>query len=128
MKACLFTITTITDGQKTSIIREGEMEILNDAVTLAYFEENAKVKMTLRDKKATIERMGDYSLSLQLICGEVSSGAIGVGGASGAIETFAHKIKYSCKGDSLLLTMQYDLLISGETQKMNLRLLAKYKD
>lgn len=128
MKACMFTVTTIADGQKSSIIREGEMETLADRATLFYSEENAKVQIILTGKNATIERIGDYSLSLRLSCGEFSTGEIGVGGSSGKIETFAHKIKYSYKDGALLLTMQYDLIISGEIQKMNLRLLAKYKD
>ena len=52
-------------------------------------------------------------------------GEIGIGGAGGEIHTFAHRVAYSVSKDSLLLSLKYDLLISGEKQEMKLRLLAR---
>ena len=125
MKACKLTITTTADGVENSITREGEMELSLSKVLLRYREENAFVMIILEGDTAKIEREGDYSLRLQLKEGEVLTGEIGIGGAGGEIQTFAHRVAYSVSKDSLLLSLKYDLIISGEKQEMKLRLLSR---
>ena len=125
MQACKLTITTTADGVENSITREGEMELSLAKVLLRYREENAFVVLILEGDTAKIEREGDYSLRLTLKEGETLMGEIGIGGAGGEIHTFAHRVAYSVSKDSLLLSLKYDLLISGEKQEMKLRLLAR---
>ena len=126
MKKCKLTITTTADGQESSILREGEMEITLTSVTLRYREENAYVFIVLQGERVEIERQGDYSLRLHLKRGELTDGSLGIGGTDGTIQTFTHKVAYSTSKDSLLLSLQYDLIISGETQAMKLRLLGRF--
>ena len=128
MKKCRLTITTIADGQENTITRDGEMDLLNQKIQLFYREENAAVYLQLQGETAKVERQGDYSLRLHLIRGEKAKGEIGIGGSSGEIETFAHAVQYFVSETSLLLSLKYDLIISGETQSMHLRLLGRYKD
>lgn len=128
MKSCRLTITTVADGRENSIVRDGEMDLSVGKVSVVYREENASVYILLQGEGATVERVGDYSLRLNLRRGEFSTGEIGLGGSSGGIETYAHKIDYAATENSLLLSMHYDLIISGETQKIKLRLLGRYKD
>ena len=125
MQACKLTITTTADGVENSITREGEMELSLSKTLLRYCEENAFVVIILEGDTAKIEREGDYSLRLSLKEGETLTGEIGIGGAGGEIQTFAHRVAYSVSKDSLLLSLKYDLLISGEKQEMKLRLLAR---
>ena len=127
MKACKLTITTTADGVENSVTREGEMELSLTGVQLRYREENAFVVMILKGESAEIQREGDYSLRLFLKRGEVSQGTIGIGGSNGEIQTFTHRVSYSVSKDSLLLSLYYDLLISGEKQEMKLRLLSRFK-
>ena len=127
MKACKLTITTTADGVENSVTREGEMELLLTGVQLRYREENAFVVMILKGESAEIQREGDYSLRLFLKRGEVSQGTIGIGGSNGEIQMFTHRVSYSVSKDSLLLSLHYDLLISGEKQEMKLRLLSRFK-
>ena len=128
MQACKLSITTTADGVENSITREGEMELSLSQVSLRYREENALVCIRLQGESAEIERQGDYTLALCLIRGERSTGKIGLGGSCGEIETCAHKVSYSISKDSLLLSLHYDLLISGEKQEMKLRLIARFKE
>lgn len=128
MKKCRLTITTIADGQENTITRDGEMDLLSQNIRLFYREENAAVYLQLQGETARVERQGDYSLRLYLVRGEKTKGEIGIGGSSGEIETFAHTVQYSVSETSLLLSLKYDLIISGETQNMQLRLLGRYKD
>ena len=102
------------------------MNFFADSVTLRYKEENAFIVVLLRGESAEIERVGDYTLRLQLKRGEMTQGILGMGGMDGEIETFTHKVAYSMTKDSLLLSLQYDLIISGEIQKMKLRVLGRY--
>jgi len=127
MQACRLTIITKADEQETTFTHEGEMELSPTAVTLRYREENAEVFLRLQGETAMIERRGDYSLRLALVRGEMQPGEIGIGGSSGEILAYTHKIAYSVTKDSLLLSLRYDLIMGGEPQKMQLRLLSRFK-
>ena len=126
MKKCRVTITTAVDGQEYTTTREGEMELSVSVATLIYREENAATRIRLENEKAEIERIGDYTMRLNLIRGETTEGEIGFGGSSGVIQSFTHRIQYSVTEKSLLLSLRYDLMISGEVQKMQIRLMARY--
>ena len=94
--------------------------------TLIYREDNAATRIHLKDEKAEVERIGDYTMRLLLIRGELTDGEIGLGGSSGGIQSFTHRVQYSITEQSLLLSLKYDLIISGEIQKMQIRLTARY--
>ena len=125
MQPCQLTITTIMDGNENSIIRKGTFALSLEKCVVCYREENADVQIVLQGETAFVERRGDYTLRLMLQRGKESVGVIGLGGADGEIVTYAHRVAYSMGKDSLLLSLHYDLLISGETQEMKLRLYAK---
>ncbi len=125
MKPCRLTITTTADGVENTIVRDGEMEIFFGGALLCYREENALVSMKIQGKTAEVLRQGDYSLHLHLKEGAKTEGSIGIGGSDGGIKTVAHKIHYSVSKDSFLLSLRYDLLVSGEKQEMKLRLLSR---
>lgn len=126
MRKCRVTITTVVDGQENTIAREGEMDISLGVATLIYREENAATRIHLENEKAEVERIGDYTMRLCLIRGELTDGEIGLGGSSGGIQSFTHRVQYSMTEQSLLLSLKYDLMISGEVQKMQIRLTARY--
>ena len=126
MRACKVTITTLADGVENSIARNGEMDLSALGGILRYTEENASVEITLKDETATVERQGDYSLLIPLKKDVLCNGQLGICGNVGDVQTYTHKIAYTTTKDSLLLVLHYDLIISGETQKMRLRLLARY--
>ena len=126
MKKCKLVITTIVDGQEHSIAREGEMDLSLLSPTLIYREENGTTRICLKGETAEIERIGDYTMRLNLVREQFTEGEIGIGGSSGAIQSYAHRIQYSVSERSLLLLLHYDLIISGETQKMQIRLSASY--
>ena len=128
MRKCSLTITTIADGTENTIIREGEMDLSLDKVQLFYREENAAVYLQVQGETAKVERQGDYSLRLHLVRGQRTKGELGIGGSSGEIETLARAVQYSVRENSLLISLKYDLIISGERQSMQLRLLGRYKD
>ena len=126
MRKCRVTITTTIDGQENTIVREGEMELSTASAVLIYREENAATRICLSGEQAEIERIGDYTMHLFLTRGELTDGEIGLGGSSGGIQSFTHRIQYSTTEKTLMLSLQYDLIISGETQKMQIRLMARY--
>ena len=123
MKPCKLTIITNTDGQENSITRNGEMEISQSSLVLRYREENAMVYLRIEGDSAQIERQGDYSLKLCLKQNVLTQGEIGIGGSNGSLQTLAHEIAYSKSEQAILVTLQYDLIIGQETQKMRLRIL-----
>ncbi len=125
MKPCELTITTNVDGQENTIVRKGEIELSSSVVRIRYREENAIVDVRLQGETANVERQGDYTLKLCLERGKITNGEIGIGGAGGAIQTVTHKVAYSVTERSLLLSLQYDLVIGGEVQKMSLRILGR---
>ena len=126
MKKCRVMITTVVDGQEHTITREGEMELSVTAVTLVYREERGSTRIHLEGECADIHRIGDYTMGLHLVCEERTEGEIGLGGSSGKIESFTHRIQYSTTEQSLLLFLHYDLLISGERQEMQIRLMSRF--
>ena len=127
MKYCKMTITTAVDGVENSITRKGEMSLLPAEIRLRYQEENAIISINVQGDHAQIQRRGDYDLFLDLQTNSVSQGKIGIGASLGEVEIFTHKILYSISKDSLLLSLRYDLIISGEKQEMKLRLLSRYE-
>ena len=126
MRKCKVTITTRVDNQENTISRDGEMELSTASATLIYREENAATRICLAGEQAEIERIGDYTMRLHLLTNTLTEGEIGLGGSSGVIQSFTHRIQYSITEQSMLLALQYDLIISGETQKMQIRLMARY--
>ena len=126
MKKCRATITTVADGQENTIMREGEMELFVSSATLIYREENGSTRIHLEKECADIERIGDYTMRLRLVRGERTDGEIGLGGSTGGIEALTRRVQYSITEQSLLLSLHYDLIISGERQKMQIRLKARF--
>ena len=87
--------------------------------------ENAVIHLKVEKNSAWIEREGDYTLFLPLKQGELRKGRLGIMGSEGDVEVFAHKVAYSIGRDSLLLSLQYDLLFGAEKQEMKLRILSR---
>lgn len=127
MQTCDLTIVTTVDGTQNRIVREGEILNSFTSVELRYREENAFVIVRIKGESAEIERQGDYSLRLHLERGKECEGSIGIGGNEGSIQVFTQEIAYSAKEDSVLLKLQYSLLIGSEKQDMKLLIMAKIK-
>ena len=126
MKACKVTMTTKTDGQENTIVRDGEIEATASCVTIVYQEENALVSLRLQKERAEIERKGDYSLRLRLEKGTLQKGELGLGGSCGEMQVFTHGIQYSITETSVLASLRYDLLFGEEKQEISLRLVSRF--
>ncbi len=124
MKKCRLSITTSVNGEESSIIRQGTMELMPLSAKLFYQEDNARICVFVKDNSVRIQREGDYTLSLLLQESIKNQGSIGILGSEGGIEVFAHKVNYAIGRDSLMLSLHYDLLFGQEKQEMKLRLLA----
>ena len=128
MQACKFTITTAVDGEISTVVKSGRMNILDDRFILYYQEEGANVCIVLQKNEAVIDRQGDYLLHLPLQQGEMSVGSIGLGGSDGKISIQTHSVKYSQDRNLFKLSLRYDLIFSEEErQKMRLNLRATLK-
>ena len=127
MQTCQVMLSTKADGVGNEIIRDGEIEIFPRAANLVYSEENAIIKLSLYGEQADVLREGDYTLSLFLKSGKTTKGKIGIGGNDGEILTKTHAVEYKIAEDYVVAHLVYDLLIGGEKQEMELRLLAKIK-
>lgn len=125
MQDCRITIATTIDGKTTEITRDGFCVLSLLSAKLCYEEDGASVTLGLENGVVTINRIGDYTLSLTLIEKEVCDGVLGINGAEGAIKVKTNKIAYSLTETSLLLSLGYTLIISGEPQEMKLRIFAK---
>lgn len=125
MRKCNLTITTAVDGQEQEFTAMGEMELSLRSALLRYREQNAITLLKLEGNCASVEREGDYTLSLQLTEQTLTGGSLGIGGGAGEIKTYTHKVGYSVGKDSLLAVLHYDLIIGGEKQEMKLRILAR---
>ena len=125
MQPCRITIATDADGQKTEITREGCCLLLDNGAKLNYAEDGANVALDLENGEVFIQRIGDYTLRLHLKKDEITSSVLGIFGAEGAVQVKTENIAYSIRKSSLLLSLQYALLIGAETQKMKLRIFAK---
>ena len=125
MQNCQISITTVVDGNETQFSTKGRMESLPLGARLTYTEKNAVVGLEINGNQAKIVRTGDYTLALTLKHGESANGSIGIGGSSGEISTYTHKLAYSAQETSLLVSLVYDLTIGGEKQEMRLRIYAK---
>ena len=125
MEECKLTITTMVNGEESSILRTGKMQLTPFSAQLSYQEENAVIHLKVEKNSAWIEREGDYTLFLPLKQGEIRKGRLGIMGSEGDVEVFAHKVAYSIGRDSLLLSLQYDLLFGAEKQEMKLRILSR---
>lgn len=127
MQACRVTITTQVDGAESTVTRDGECRIGAERAELRYAETEGRVRIVFCDGAAEIVRSGDYGYRLPLRCGEETVGRLGLGEACGEIGVFAREVAYSVRDGALLASLRYDLRISGETQSMRLRLLAREK-
>lgn len=124
MQNCLVRICTSADGTESNVTRVGELTACGEEVALTYREENAIVRMHWTGEGVRLERDGDYRLRLRLKQGKAEVGEIGIGGATGEIRTFTDKIFYSLADGELRAILHYDLLLSGERQKMRLKIQA----
>lgn len=126
MQACKITIATTADGKKTETVRDGKMALTMQSARLTYAEENAKVALIFENGSVVIERNGDYTMRLRMQKDEICDGTLGIGGAEGAIQTKTTRLAYVLTEKSFMLSLHYDLLIGEETQKMRIRLFARY--
>lgn len=125
MQPCKISIVTTEQDREIKTVRDGEMQICGLDVVLVYQEEQARVKMLFQGESVEIVRQGDYTLRLLLKKGKTEKGELGIGGSTGEIQTFAHKVMYSIRGNVVMALLHYDLIISGEKQEMRLRLSAQ---
>ena len=125
MEQCRLTITTVVNGEESSILRVGKMKLMPLSAELSYKEENADIHLKVENNCAWIERQGDYTLFLPLKEQELRQGTIGIMGSEGEVGVFAHKISYSIGKNSLMLSLHYDLLFGDEKQEMKLRILSR---
>lgn len=127
MQPCFLRIVTLTDGMESVFSQEANIELAPSYAKLWYEEKSGRVCLCLENGRVFIERKGDYALCLWLAEGERLSGKIGLLGAEGNVETDTHRIAYTLKKDSLLLSMKYTLRFSVGKQEMNLTLIARVK-
>lgn len=125
MQVCDISITTVASGEKTSFSSKGEMSLSALEARIFYEEPSAKVSVTLKKETATIVRQGDYTLSLPLKRGEMTTGSLGIGGNEGEIQVYAYKVEYSIRENSVLALLHYDLLMGGGKQEMKLHIVAR---
>ena len=125
MQVCSLTITTTVDGVETNLSKQAEMYLDIQSARIRYHEENAIVDLEVQGEGVTIHRQGDYSLFLPLKSGELTIGELGVGNSKGELRLYTHKVNYTINEESLLLLLQYDMIMGEETQEMKLRLLAR---
>lgn len=127
MKACQLTITTVTDGKETHFTTAAQAEITAINAKIEYMENDTQVLIEVEENTVKIFREGDYTLHLTVQEGVLTQGTLGIGGSNGALSVLGKKVNYSLQKDSLLLSMQYDLLFGDERQEMKIRLFAKEK-
>ena len=127
MEPCFLKIVTSTDGVESVFSQDAEMELTPLSAVLWYEEKDGRVCLRLMDGRVSIEREGDYILRLLLAEGKRLPGKIGLPGAEGEIETDAHRIGYTLRESSLLLSMKYTLRFSSGKQEMKLTLTARGK-
>ena len=125
MQPCKITIVTTEQNREIKTVRDGEMRLCGLDAVLVYKEAQAAVKMIFQGESVEIVRQGDYSMRLLLKKDKLEKGELGIGGSSGEIQTFAHKIAYSVRDNGMMALLHYDLIIGAEKQEMRLRLSAQ---
>ncbi len=127
MRACQVTITTVADGKKTRLVREGAIDLTATPIRLSYTEENAEVLLAFTAEETVIERRGDYTLHLRLQKGREREGSIGIGGADGVVRTHTSRLSYAVTDEKFTLVVHYGLWIGEEVQNMRVRIEAQVK-
>ena len=125
MKPCSISISTTVDEVENIVKRKGELSLSLPITELFYQEEDGQVRILLQEDCVRIERIGEYGLKLFLKEGEESVGKIGINGQEGDIPVYCDRVAYSLGKDSLLVSLQYRLLLGKEEQSMKLRILAR---
>ncbi len=125
MRVCTVTIATQADERKSNVVRNGRIEITSTKVTITYTEETAETLLVFDKNNVSIERKGDYTMRLSMQKGETRNGVIGIGDNEGEVQTKTSRLAYTISDTSFMLSLHYDLIIGGETQKMRIRLFAK---
>ncbi len=81
--------------------------------------------MSIASDGVRVEREGDYRLRLCFTERKIQPGILSIGGAEGSVETHTHRLGYSVRENSVLLSMKYTLCFDSGKQEMNLRLYAQ---
>lgn len=126
MRTCFLTITTRVDGVETAVSKQGELALDVNSAKLRYQDDGAAVTLFVHGQSVTIDRRGDYSFFLPLEYGKLTTGTLGIGGSEGELRLRTRKVQYVIRETSFLLRLEYDMLMDGGVQKMNLRLSARW--
>ncbi len=124
MAICKLTICTFADGAKNKIVRMGKIEETEGGFLLLYREEDAEIHLFLSPNHAKLSRAGDYSLTLSLIEGEHTEGALGFGGSQGPVSVYTHRAQVAYEKGKLEGLLRYDLLFGADKQEMQLQITA----
>ncbi len=125
MPICKVTVLSKADGQEQKIVRMGRLEEKENGILLGYREENAEITLILTGEEATIERVGDYALSLALKEGETRLGKLEMGGNAGELPVATDKICYTKENGGYRIELRYRLLFGEEAQDMELCIYAQ---
>ena len=128
MKSCNLVILTSADGVKTRFAAKGTIEFFENGVLLSYRQEDALTSLRFEKNCVALKRQGDYSMELSLRGGEKTSGKLCLAGNVGELLTITDNISYTIERGTLKASLQYDLVFGADTQKMELKILAKCEE
>ena len=125
MQKCLVKITTEIDGNVSEVSHTGGCIFRATSAEIVYKQDSSSNTIELKDKSLRITRTGDYTLDLHFKEGEMLKGILGIGGSNGEISTKTHRLTYTLSENSLLLSLQYALVVGNEPQETKVRLFVK---
>ncbi len=125
MPNATLTICTIVDGKETLFSPKGTLTDYGKKIVIDYLDGEAETQITVQNGEAKVLRKGDYGTFLSLVTGKKTQGELTILGSVGKIELFTYLAEYSKKSNKYLITLRYDIFFNGETQKMQVRILAK---
>ena len=119
-KKCSLLLKSIVDGKENLFSLEGMIEESKEELQLFYREEEAETQVIFQDRKAWVNREGDYSLHLPLAEGLITKGELGINGNTGDLDIFTHALAYSLSNAQLTARLRYDILLGDSAQEMEL--------
>ena len=128
MRNCFLTIVTNADGRESTFSTNAELKLTPLTAHLRYVQDGAMIELFFENRRVTINRQGEYSLSLHLEEGQCTKGTLGFQDNVGEMLVKTQKIAYAITDKSLLASLSYTLLFDGANQEMKLRLNAREKN
>lgn len=125
---CRISILTEIDGEKSVVVRQGELALNGDTVDISYLSGDNSGKFVANEIAASWDSVGEMSVHLAFNVNGETTGMFSTNAFSGDVRVKTHSIVVESKTDVVAVEIIYTLIFDYGEADMRVKVMARLID